>query len=78
MQGTAKWIASGIVGVLGIFGLFLAANAGDRGFYLFGVGLAAFAVVYISAQMKQSFDAADRETPRVKTAGFGSRGGLVQ
>ena len=60
MEGTLKWIASGLVGVLGIFGLFLAANAEDRGIYVFGLGLAAFAIIYVFAQMKQGFDASDR------------------
>jgi len=60
MEGTLKWIACGLVGVLGIFGLFLAANAEDRGIYVFGLGLAAFAIIYVFAQMKQGFDANDR------------------
>lgn len=60
MEGTLKWIAGGLVGVLGIFGLFLAANAEDRGIYVFGLGLAAFAIIYVFAQMKQGFDASDR------------------
>jgi hypothetical protein len=60
MDGTLKWIASGVVGAIGVFGLFLAANARDRGIYIFGLGLAAFAIIYIFAQMKQGFDASDR------------------
>jgi hypothetical protein len=60
MEGSLKWIACGFVGVLGIIGLFLAANAADRGIYVFGLGLAAFAIIYIFAQMKQGFDASDR------------------
>jgi Zn-dependent membrane protease YugP len=60
MDGTLKWIASGVVGILGVVGLFLAANAHDRGIYAFGLGLAAFAIIYVFAQMKQSFDASDR------------------
>jgi len=60
LQGIATWIAGGVVGLIGVFGLFLAANAGDRGIHVFGLGLAAFAVIYVSAQMKQSFDARDR------------------
>lgn len=78
MQGTAKWIASGIVGLIGMVGLFLAANAADLGIHVFGLGLAAFAIIYVSAQMKQSFDAAERATPRNESEAFGSRGGLVQ
>jgi hypothetical protein len=60
MDGTVKWIAGGLAGVVGIFGLFLAANAEDRGIYVFGLGLAAFAIIYVFAQMKQGFDASDR------------------
>jgi len=60
MDGTLKWIASGLVGIFGVFGLFLAANAHDRGIYAFGLGLAGFAVIYIFGQMKQGFDASDR------------------
>ncbi len=60
MDGTLKWIACGLVGAIGVFGLFLAANAEDRGIYVFGLGLAAFAIIYVFAQMKQGFDASDR------------------
>jgi len=77
MDGTLKWIASGLVGVLGIVGLFLAANAHDRGIYVFGLALAGFAVVYVFAQMKQGFDASDHarsagsQEPETATAGSG-------
>jgi len=60
MDGTLKWIVGGLVGVTGVFGLFLAANAEDRGIYVFGLGLAAFAIIYVFAQMKQGFDASAR------------------
>ncbi len=68
MEGTLKWIACGLAGVLGIFGLFLAANAEDRGIYVFGLGLAAFAIIYVFAQMKQGFDTSDR-TRSARTSG---------
>ena len=77
MQGTVKWIASGLVGILGIFGLFLAANAHDLGIYVFGLGLAAFAVIYIFAQMKQGFDASDRARSERSTGVETAEGGLV-
>jgi hypothetical protein len=60
MDGTLKWIASGVAGLLGVVGLFFAANAHDRGIYTFGLGLAGFAIIYVFAQMKQGFDASDR------------------
>ncbi|HUL09450.1 MAG TPA: hypothetical protein VLV76_24170 [Candidatus Acidoferrum sp.] len=77
MDGTLKWIASGVVGILGVVGLFFAANAHDRGIYVFGLGLAGFAVIYVFAQMKQGFDARDRagsageRESDVATAGHG-------
>jgi hypothetical protein len=81
MEGTLKWIVGGIVGILGVFGLFLAANAHDRGIYAFGLGLAAFAVIYVFAQMKQGFDASERarsaatQEPDLEVAGRGLIGG---
>jgi hypothetical protein len=84
MDGTLKWIACGLVGVVGVFGLFLAANAHDRGIYIFGLGLAAFAMIYIFAQMKQGFDANDRArsagTPgsTIESADCGLNGRVTQ
>ena len=83
MEGTLKWIACGIAGVIGVFGLFVAANAHDRGIYVFGLGLAAFAVIYVFAQMKQGFDASDRvrsgRAPdlSIETAARGIIGGVT-
>jgi hypothetical protein len=74
MDGTLKWIASGLVGIFGVFGLFLAANAHDRGIYAFGLGLAGFAVIYIFGQMKQGFDASDRARS-ARTSGSESEAG---
>jgi hypothetical protein len=84
MDGTLKWIVGGLVGVVGIFGLFLAANAEDRGIYVFGLGLAAFAIIYVFGQMKQGFDASDRarsaRSPgsNIETAERGLIGGATQ
>lgn len=61
MEGTGKWIAGGFVAFLGVVGLFLAAGADDRGIYLFGLALFAFAIFYVFALIKQGFDAAERE-----------------
>jgi hypothetical protein len=61
MDGTAKWCVGGFVGVLGLIGLFLAAGAADRGIYVFGMALAAFAVLFVFALIKQGFDALERE-----------------
>ncbi len=81
MEGTLKWIACGLIGVVGIFGLFLAANAQDRGIYAFGLALAAFAIIYVFAQMKQGFDASDRARTtgsNVETAEPGLIGRVTQ
>jgi hypothetical protein len=61
MEGTGKWVAGGAVAILGIIGLFLASGAGDRGIYLFGLALFAFAIFYVFALIKQGFDAGERE-----------------
>ena len=67
MDGTLKWIVGGLVGVIGIFGLFLAANAEDRGIYVF-------------AQMKQGFDASARSAPgsNIETAERNLIGGAAR
>ena len=72
MEGSLKWIASGLVGVLGLVGLFLSANAHDRGIHVFGLGLAAFAIIYVFAQMKQGFDASDRARSQGANADMGA------
>ena len=59
MEETAKWIAGGLVSLVGIVGLFLAANAIDRGIYIFGLALAGFAVIYVFALIRQAFDERD-------------------
>ena len=51
----------GFVGLLGLIGLFLAAGAADRGIYVFGMALAAFAVLFVFALIKQGFDSLERE-----------------
>ncbi len=72
MANTGKWIVGGVVSLLGVIGLFLAANAKDNGIYLFGFAIAAFAIFYVFAAIKQSYDrkpAEDRSAPRTaKTA----------
>jgi hypothetical protein len=60
MEGTARWFVGGLVVIVGIIGLFLAAHAHDRGIYGFGLALFTFAVLFVFGQIKQSFDARDR------------------
>ena len=56
MANTGKWVVGGVVSLLGVIGLFLAANAKDNGIYLFGFAIAAFAIFYVFAAIKQSYD----------------------
>ncbi|MFM9843336.1 MAG: hypothetical protein ACKVOI_10255 [Dongiaceae bacterium] len=67
MANSGKWIVGGFVSLLGVIGLFLAANAKDNGIYLFGFAIAAFAILYVFAAIKQSYDrrpADDRSAAR--------------
>jgi O-antigen ligase len=59
VQGTGSWIIGGLVALAGLIGLFLAADAVDRGIYVFGLGLFAFAVLFVFSQIKHAFDARD-------------------
>ncbi len=56
MANVGKWIVGGILSLLGVIGLFLAANAKDNGIYLFGFAIAAFAIFYVFAAIKESYD----------------------
>src|SRR5215831_14564821 len=59
MEETVRWIGGGLVSLIGIVGLFLAANALDRGIYIFGLALAVFAVTYAFALIRHAFDERD-------------------
>lgn len=67
MEDTGRWIICGLVGLAGVLGLFLASSAVDGGFYLFGLLLFAFAVLFIFANVKNAFDEA--ETTEMTGAG---------
>jgi hypothetical protein len=69
MANSGKWIVGGFVSLLGMIGLFLAANAKDNGIYFFGFAIAAFAILYVFAAIKQSYDGKPaRETSAPQTA----------
>lgn len=61
MDGTVKWCVGGFVAIVGLVGLFLAAGAADRGIHVFGLAVAAFAIVFIFGLIKQGFDALERD-----------------
>jgi 4-hydroxybenzoate polyprenyltransferase len=56
MLGTGKWIAGGAIGLVGVLGLFLSANAHDTTFYYLGLGVFVAAVLVIGAMMKRHYD----------------------
>lgn len=59
MDNLGKWIIGGVMGLLALLGLYLAAHAVDAVFYWFGLGLTAFALVFVFGLMKRAFDEAD-------------------
>jgi hypothetical protein len=60
MKDPLMWPLGGVVAVLGVLGLFLAAGARDGALYIFGLGLLGFACLYIFDLMRRSFDAAKK------------------
>lgn len=61
MQGTGKWIMGGLMALMGLIGLFVAARGGDNPVaYYGGLGFFAFAVLVIMWWIKSAFDHAER------------------
>jgi hypothetical protein len=56
VQGTANWIVGGLVGILGLIGLFVAAHAHGEAFYWAGIALFVFAAGFVMATIKTGFD----------------------
>jgi hypothetical protein len=59
VQGVGKWIAGGLAAVVGILGLFLAAQSGEPTLYWVGLGLFVFMFFYIMNMVRRSFDGDD-------------------
>jgi hypothetical protein len=59
MQGTGKWIGGGIIGLIGILGLFLSAHAHGGAAYYVGIAVFVAAVLAIGAMIKHQFDLAE-------------------
>jgi hypothetical protein len=53
-------IATVLVTLIGLAGLYVAAHAIDGGLHLFGLVMAAFAVLFTFWMIKQHFDALER------------------
>ena len=58
MSDIGRVTMSVFAGLLGLLGLFLASRAVDTGFYLFGLALAGFAILYIFTMIKLTYDRA--------------------
>jgi len=57
MDGSScKWMAGGIIGLVGILGLFASAHAHDTAFYILGLAVFAIAVLVIGGMIKRHFD----------------------
>ncbi len=63
----SHWVMGIFTGLLGLVGLFAAGAARDFGILLFGLGLAAFAVLFCWWMIKTAFDeidGSDADRPR--------------
>lgn len=57
----SSWVMSVFVGILGLVGLLMAANARDLPIYGFGLGVFVFAILFVFFIIKRAFDAAAEE-----------------
>ncbi len=56
MEGTGKWIAGGLIGLVGVLGLFVSAHAHAGALYYSGLVVFALAVAILFAMLKRHFD----------------------
>lgn len=61
MGTVGRWITSGVMGLLGLIGLFVAAGAQSGPVYYAGLLLFLAAIIYIAYQIKRSYDLQERE-----------------
>jgi hypothetical protein len=58
MDHIGRWVTNGIVGVIGILGLFVASRATDDIFYAMGLIVFVIAVAFIFYSIRRAFDEA--------------------
>ena len=56
MDHIGKWITNGIVGVIGLLGLYVASRATDNTFYAMGLIVFVLAVAFIFYSIRRAFD----------------------
>ncbi len=54
-----RWVLGGIVGIVGLIGLHIAATVHQPGFYSLGLAMSAGAVIYIFRLIKRAYDEAE-------------------
>ena len=62
MTGIAPWVLGAFVSLAGFLGLVAASHARDTGFYLFGLALFAFAVLFVFGLIRRNYDERERST----------------
>jgi len=58
MNNIGRWVTNGIIGVIGLIGLFVASRAADSTFYVIGLIVFAIAVAAIFYSIRRAFDEA--------------------
>jgi hypothetical protein len=54
-----RWVVGGLVGIVGVIGLYMAATVHQPGFYPLGLAVAAACVAYIFRLIGRSYDDRD-------------------
>ncbi|MDJ0610311.1 MAG: hypothetical protein QNJ67_15145 [Kiloniellales bacterium] len=70
MNAAMKWVTGGVVLLIGLVGLFLAANATDSSLSFAGFAIFVTSLLYVLLQVKLSFD--QKGAPGKEGGGAGS------
>lgn len=63
-DGTGKWIAGGVAGIVALIGLLVASRSHSHSLYIVGLIVGALAVAFIFWMIGRSYDRADAEYVR--------------